>query len=50
MPVRFIGCQLRVLLHANDLMVYDGRTEVPATNGSAAAVNPVSCSTTTWRL
>ncbi|MGV9884809.1 IS21 family transposase [Streptomyces sp. NPDC003006] len=27
-PVRFIGRQLRVLLHANDLVVYDGRTEV----------------------
>ncbi|MEU8954890.1 IS21 family transposase [Streptomyces sp. NPDC048518] len=27
-PVRFIGRQLRVLLHANDLVVYEGRTEV----------------------
>ncbi|MFE0358790.1 IS21 family transposase [Streptomyces nigra] len=27
-PVRFIGRQLRVLLHANDLIVYDGRTVV----------------------
>ncbi len=27
-PVRFIGRQLRVLLHANDLVVYDGRTVV----------------------
>ncbi|MFF3459604.1 hypothetical protein ACFYXH_35965 [Streptomyces sp. NPDC002730] len=25
-PVRFIGRQLRVLLHANDLVVYAGRT------------------------
>lgn len=28
MPVRFIGRQLRVLLHAIDLIVYDGRTVV----------------------
>ncbi|WP_376771241.1 hypothetical protein [Streptomyces boluensis] len=28
MPVRFIGRQLRVLLHANGLVVYDSRTEV----------------------
>ncbi|GAA3141668.1 hypothetical protein [Streptomyces echinatus] len=28
MPVRFIGRQLRVLLHANDLIVYDGRNVV----------------------
>ncbi|MEU8621516.1 hypothetical protein [Streptomyces sp. NPDC048623] len=28
MPVRFIGRQLRVLLHANDLIVYDGRTVI----------------------
>ncbi|MFI0243068.1 Mu transposase domain-containing protein [Streptomyces sp. NPDC016845] len=27
-PVHFIGRQLRVLLHANDLVVYEGRTEV----------------------
>ncbi|WP_405821228.1 IS21 family transposase [Streptomyces sp. NBC_01390] len=27
-PVRLIGRQLRVLLHANDLVVYDGRTVV----------------------
>jgi hypothetical protein len=27
-PVRFIGRQLRVLLHANDLVVYDGRTVI----------------------
>ncbi|MFD7541359.1 hypothetical protein [Streptomyces sp. NPDC059819] len=27
-PVRFIGRQLRVLMHANDLIVFDGRTEV----------------------
>lgn len=27
-PVRFIGRQLRVLLHANDLIVYDGRNEI----------------------
>ncbi|MFJ5901378.1 Mu transposase domain-containing protein [Streptomyces sp. NPDC093064] len=27
-PVRFIGRQLRVLLHAHDLVVYDGRTVV----------------------
>lgn len=27
-PVRLIGRQLRVLLHANDLIVYDGRTVV----------------------
>jgi hypothetical protein len=27
-PVRFIGRQLRVLPHANDLIVYDGRTVV----------------------
>ncbi|MFH8409084.1 Mu transposase domain-containing protein [Streptomyces sp. NPDC018019] len=27
-PVRFIGRQLRVLLHANDLAVYDGRSVV----------------------
>ncbi|MFF8973673.1 hypothetical protein [Streptomyces sp. NPDC014995] len=27
-PVRFIGRQLRVLLHANELIVYDGRTVV----------------------
>ncbi|MBZ9644825.1 hypothetical protein [Streptomyces sp. PSKA30] len=27
-PVRFIGLQLRVLLHANDLIVFDGRSEV----------------------
>ncbi|MEU2792652.1 hypothetical protein [Streptomyces sp. NPDC007100] len=27
-PVRFIGRQLRVLLHANDLVVYDGRSVV----------------------
>ncbi|MDI9889238.1 IS21 family transposase [Streptomyces sp. HNM0645] len=27
-PVRLIGRQVRVLLHASELMVYDGRTEV----------------------
>ncbi|MFE3187279.1 hypothetical protein ACFXKR_41605 [Streptomyces violascens] len=27
-PVRFIGRQLRVLLHANDLVVYDGRSVI----------------------
>ncbi|MFF3689650.1 hypothetical protein [Streptomyces sp. NPDC002187] len=27
-PVRLIGRRLRVPLHANDLVVYDGRTEV----------------------
>ncbi|MGW2724033.1 Mu transposase domain-containing protein [Streptomyces sp. NPDC001492] len=27
-PVRYIGRQLRVLLHANDLVVYDGRTVI----------------------
>jgi hypothetical protein len=27
-PARFIGRQLRVLLHANELIVYDGRTVV----------------------
>ena len=28
MPVRLIGRQVRVLLHASELVVYDGRTEV----------------------
>lgn len=27
-PARFVGRQLRVLLHASELVVYDGRTEV----------------------
>lgn len=28
MPARFVGRQVRVLLHASELVVYDGRTEV----------------------
>ncbi|WP_407670013.1 Mu transposase domain-containing protein [Nonomuraea solani] len=27
-PTRFIGCQVRVLLHASELVVFDGRTEI----------------------
>ncbi|GLW96997.1 hypothetical protein [Microtetraspora sp. NBRC 16547] len=28
MPVRLIGRRVRVLLHASDLVIYDGRAEV----------------------
>jgi hypothetical protein len=27
-PVRLIGGQVRVLLHANDLVIFDGRQQV----------------------
>jgi hypothetical protein len=32
-PVRLVGRQVRVQLHASDLVVYAGRTEVAGMNG-----------------
>ncbi|WP_148276956.1 MULTISPECIES: hypothetical protein [Streptomyces] len=37
-----------MLLHADDLVVYDGRTEV-TTSGKPAAAAPAWCWTTTWK-
>ena len=48
-PVRLIGGQVRVLLHANDLVIFDGHQKVARHDRLTADSKPTSNSTTTSR-
>ncbi len=48
-PVRSIGRSVRVLLHASELVVYDGGLRSPGTNGCRRRLVLGSNSTTIWK-
>ncbi|MFI6937318.1 Mu transposase domain-containing protein [Streptomyces sp. NPDC050287] len=48
-PVRLIGRQVRVLLHASEVVVYDGRAESPGTSVWPPGAGAVWTWTTTWK-
>ncbi|MEU7765090.1 hypothetical protein AB0B25_08205 [Nocardia sp. NPDC049190] len=49
MPIRLIGCQLRVLLHTSVLIVYDRRTEVARHERIAGKAQTAWTWITTWK-